>query len=158
MAELPKRRKDKYNPYTLGFNEDKKTYTIEFVDNMKVIHILEISTELYQAFNKFELEDISQMHKYERHIEHLEISEEALYKKGIHSKESIEEEIIRKSTFEDLKNAIEELSETQKRRIKKYYFEDKNEYQIALEENTTQQAVNKSLMLAKEKLKEVLKK
>ena len=38
------------------------------------------------------------------------------------------------------------------------YFDDKNEYQIAKEENTTQQAVNKSLNLARIKLKEILKK
>ena len=40
----------------------------------------------------------------------------------------------------------------------KYYFYDKNEYEIAKEEGTTHQAVNKSLKQAKEKLKEILKK
>lgn len=81
MAKMPKRRKDKYNPYTLGYDEVKETYTIEFVDNNKVFHKLEISTQLYEVFNEFELEEIRQMHKVERHIEHLEISEEDIYKR-----------------------------------------------------------------------------
>ena len=70
----------------------------------------------------------------------------------------LEDEIIRKSSFEDLKKAIDTLPEIQKRRIKKYYFEEKNEYEIAKEENTTQQAINKNLHQAIKKLKEILKK
>lgn len=158
MAKMPKRRKDKYNPYTLGYDENKRIYTIKFVDGNKVTHTLEISTELYEVFNEFELEDIRQMNKVERHIEHLEVSEEVLYKRGASDKNSIEEIIIRNSTFKELKDAIEQLSNTQKRRVKKYYFMDKTESKIALEENTTQQAVNKSLKIARENLKEILTK
>lgn len=157
MARMPKRRKDKYNPYTLGYDESKETYTVEFVDNLKVIHTMEITIELYQAFNEFELEDIRQMHKVERHIEHIEVSEENLFKRCFSDKNSIEDLIIKKDSFQELKNAIEELSEVQKRRIKKYYFEDKTEQEIALEEHTTRQAINKSLKDAREKLKEILK-
>lgn len=59
---------------------------------------------------------------------------------------------------ENLSRAIAQLSSVQKRRIVKYYFDDKNEYEIAREENTTQQAINKSLKKAREKLKDFLKK
>jgi len=71
---------------------------------------------------------------------------------------SVEDQIIKKATFEELQRAINSLPETQRRRIKKYYFAEKNEYEIAKEEHTTQQAVNKSLRLAIQKLKEILKK
>lgn len=98
------------------------------------------------------------MHKVERHIEHLEISEEDLYKRCYFDKSSIEDLIIRESTFQELKNAIEQLSEIQKRRIKKYYFMYKTEQEIAFEEHTTRQAINKSLKDARVKLKEILKK
>ena len=53
--------------------------------------------------------------------------------------------------------AIKKLPEVQQRRIKKYYFEEKKEYEIAEEEGTTQQAINKSLRQARQKLKEILK-
>ena len=98
------------------------------------------------------------MNEYDRHIEHSEIFENNMNSRAMDKHLSLEDEIIRKTTFEELKSAIEMLPEVQKQRIKKYYFDDKNEYQIAKEENTTQQAVNKSLNLARIKLKEILKK
>ncbi len=55
MVNIPKRNKSKDNPYILGFNEIKNTYTVEFVDNLKVIHKIEISEVVYQALDKFEL-------------------------------------------------------------------------------------------------------
>lgn len=58
MAEMPKRNKSKDNPYTLGFDEENEKYIVEFVDNKKVIHKVEISFEVYQAFDNFELEDM----------------------------------------------------------------------------------------------------
>ena len=41
--------------------------------------------------------------------------------------------------------------------IIKYYFDDKNEYEIAEEEKTTQQAINKSLNKALKNLEKKLK-
>lgn len=70
---------------------------------------------------------------------------------------SLEDSVIQQSTFEELKKAINCLSEIQKRRIKKYYFDDKTEYEIAKEENATQQSVHISLERAREKIKEILK-
>jgi RNA polymerase sigma-70 factor (ECF subfamily) len=158
MINRSKRRKSKDNPYTLLNIDEKGIYKVAFKDGVGKFRIVEITREVYEAFDRFELEDKSQMNKYERHIEHSEIFENSIYERVMDKPISLEDEIIRKSTFEDLKNAIEQLPEIQKRRIKKYYFEDKNEYQIADEENTTQQAVNKTLCIARENLKELLKK
>ncbi len=47
----PKRRKDKYNPYSI-FESDGKYY-IEFADGQRKEHCMEISRELYEAFDKF---------------------------------------------------------------------------------------------------------
>lgn len=70
----------------------------------------------------------------------------------------LEDMIIQKITFEKLKEAINLLPEVQRRRIKKYYFEDKNEKEIANEEKISQKNVSKSLAVAKRNLKEILKK
>lgn len=158
MAERPKRRRYKDNPYTLNYCEEKNIYTITFKDSRGVKQEIEVAKKIYTAFNQFELDDISEMNEYDRHIEHSEIYENNLNNRAMDKPLSLEDEIIRQTTFEELKNAIEMLPEVQKQRIKKYYFDDKNEYQIAKEENTTQQAVNKSLNLARIKLKEILKK
>lgn len=158
MVKIPVRNKSKDNPYTLGYDKEKNVYTVEFSDNKNIIHKVEISNIIYNAFDKFELEDISQMHEYERHIEHLDLDENSIYKRSNSISTTIEEEIINKSSFEELKMAIKQLPEVQQRRIKKYYFEEKKEYEIAEEEGTTQQAINKSLRQARQKLKEILKK
>lgn len=158
MNNSPKRNKSKDNPYVIGFNIEKNIYVVEFEDNKKILQKVEISNQVYNAFDKFELEDISQIHKVRKHIERNEVYEETLYHKAVDSAISIEEQIETKLLNEELKKAINKLSEVQKRRIIKYYFEDKNEYEIAKEEGTTHQSVNKSLKGAKDKLKEILKK
>lgn len=98
------------------------------------------------------------MNEYDRHIEHSEIYEDNLCARAMDKPTGLEDYIIQKSTFEDLKKAIDLLPEVQKRRIKKYYFEDKTEQQIADEENATHQSVHIILERALENLKKILKK
>lgn len=78
MAERPKRRKYKDNPYTLNYCEEKNIYTITFKDSRGVKHEVEVSRKIYKAFDNFELEDLSEMNEYDRHIEHSEIFENNL--------------------------------------------------------------------------------
>lgn len=158
MAERPRRRKCKDNPYTLNYIEERNIYIVSFKDVRGHLQKIEVSEEVYKAFDRFELQDIKELNEYDRHIEHSELFENSLEKRAKDKPLSLEDEIIKKSTLEELKNSIELLPEVQKRRIKKYYFADKNEYVIAKEEHTTQQAVNKTLKQAIQKLKEILKK
>lgn len=158
MAERPKRRKYKDNPYTLNYIEERNIYIVSFKDVKGHLQKIEVSEEVYKAFDRFELQDVKELNEYDRHIEHSELFENSLEKRAKDKPLSLEDEIIKKTTFDELKQAIELLPEVQKRRIKKYYFADKNEYVIAKEENTTQQAVNKTLKQAIQNLKEILKK
>ena len=157
MAELPKRNKSKDNPYTLGFDEEKQTYTVEFVDNQKVIHKVEISDKVYEAFNKFELEDISQIHKYRKHIEHNEIFDNKLEERMLIKPISIEEKIESKILIEEIRTAINSLPDIQKRRLKKYYFEDMSLEQIANKENCSKVAVKYSIDIALQKISKKFK-
>lgn len=158
MAERPKRRKYKDNPYTLKYVEEKNIYVVSFKDVKGHLQNVEVSKEIYLAFDRFELEDLSEMNEYDNHIEHSEIYENNLEARAKDKPMSLEDKVIQKSTFEELKKAIDSLPNIQRRRIKKYYFEEKNEIQIAKEENATHQAVHKSLSNAIIKLKEILKK
>mgnify|MGYP006873258533 CR=1 FL=1 len=63
MDKRPKRRKDKYNPYTL--HTEKGKYYIVFIDVNNHIQKVEVSKTIFDSFNIFELEDISQMNEYE---------------------------------------------------------------------------------------------
>lgn len=157
MVKMPKRLKSKDNPYKLVYNEETKKYIVEFIDNKKILHKVEISYKIYEAFNKFELEDISQMHKYQKHIEHLDLTEEALHKRMFDSSTSLSEIVETKEIEYELKKAINNLTETQKRRIKMYYFENLTLQEIATIEKCSIKNVFKSLEQAREKIKKYLK-
>ena len=57
----------------------------------------------------------------------------------------------------ELKKYINELSDIQRRRLKKYYFEDKTFEQIAQEEGCTKRAVKFSIDIALEKISQNFK-
>ena len=157
MANMPKRRKSKDNPYSLNYNEENNTYKVSFKDGINIFHEIEVSEKIYEAFDKFELEDISQMHKYERHIEHSEIYENTLNNRAVDKPVSLEQEVENKIMVDELKNAINLLSEVQKRRLKMYYFEDMTLKQIADIEGCSPKNVFKSIEQAKENIKKNLK-
>ncbi len=157
MAKMPNRNKSKDNPYTLGFDEVSNTYTVEFNDNQNIYHKVEISNKVYEAFDKFELEDISQIHKYRKHIEHSEVFDETLIHRTVDKQSSVEDIVENKMIVDDLKEAINKLSDIQKRRIKMYYFEDKTLQEIAEIEGCSIKNVHKSIEGAKENLKKNLK-
>lgn len=157
MVNRPKRRKHKDNPYTLECVKNNK-YIVSFKDGKGILRMVEVSEEVYNSMDRFELDDLSELNEFDNHIEHSEIYEETLYKRVMDKPIELEDYIIQKSTFEDLKNAINLLPEIQKRRIKKYYFDDKTQQEIADEENVDIRAIQYSLNIALTNLKKILKK
>lgn len=155
MADMPKRRKSKDNPYTLNYFESK--YTVTFKDGKNIVHEVEITEKVFKSFDKFELEDISQMHEFERHIEHSELLDSTLNNRAFNKAISVEEEVENKVIAEELKNALDTLSEVQKRRIKMYYFEDLNLREIAEIEGCSIKNVHKSIDQGLENLRKILK-
>ena len=67
----PKRRKDKYNPYTLTEKEDK--HFLSFQDGQGMLRELQITKELFEVLNRFELDDLSILNEWDRHYEHSEL-------------------------------------------------------------------------------------
>jgi len=162
MATMPKRRKDKDNPYTLDYNDNEHIYTVSFMDSKNKIHNVEVSKKVFEAFDKFELEDISQLHKVDKHIDGRNIDNNdstdiVLFHLGITNYKSVEEEVEDKLQNEELYKAINLLSETQKRRLKLYYFEDLTLQEIADLEGCSVKNVYKSIEQAKEKIAKNLK-
>lgn len=155
MKQNPKRRKYSDNPYEIKIINEK--YFIYFKDSKNMMQKIEVDSKIYEVFNESELHDLSELNEYDRHIEHSEIFDITLFHKCGEDIYSLEKEVEDKIMNEELKSCIRTLPEIQKRRIIKYYFDGKNEYEIAKEEGATHQAVNKSLKQAKEKLKEILK-
>ena len=156
MNSLPKRRKYKDNPYTLSTIDNH--YYILFRDSSNIPRIVEVKKEIYDIFNQFELDDLKELNEYDRHIEHLELTDESIYKKVINNEDGIDDLIIRNSTYDELINAINKLSNTQRRRIKMYYFDELDLKTIASIEHTSFQMISKSIKQAINNLKKILKK
>ena len=151
----PKRRKDKYNPYTLTEKEDK--YFLSFKDGQGVFRELQITKELFEVLNRFELDDLSILNEWDRHYEHSELTEASLYDRAAMLPESVEDAVLRNMRYEALHNAINKLPETQRRRLILYYFNGLTYSQIAEMEGCKYQTVQDSIYAALNNLKKILK-
>lgn len=157
MDKNPKRRKYRDNPYFIEKDSETNRYVVTFKDYSGTKHVIDVTEEVWNVFNEYELNDLSEMNEYDNNIEHSEIYEDSLVTRAKDKEINMEDEFIRQSTFDEVKRAVDLLPEIQRRRIKKYYFEDMNEYEIAAEEGTTHQAIDYSLKFARENLKNILK-
>ena len=158
MDKKPKRRRYKDNPYDLIKDEESKLYLVSFVDGTKTFRTIKVSKEIYDVMDYYEKLDIRQMNEYDRHTEHILLDETELSKRVKNKPIAIDDSIIYQAKLENLMEGINKLPEIQKRRIKKYYFDELNETEIAEQEGTTQQAINYTLTIAKNNLKNFLKK
>ena len=154
----PKRRKSKDNPYTLLSNIKEDIYLIAFKDVKGKYRRVEVNKEIYQAFDRFELDDLSELNEFDNHIEHSVIYESNLNKRAINKDELIEDIIEKKIILDMINKEINELPDIQKRRIKKYYFYGMTYEAIAKEEKCTKRAVKFSVDIGIEKISNKIKK
>lgn len=152
QVSRPKRRKDKYNPYTIS-KDEKGHYTLAFKDGQGITYSLEISEQLYTAFNEFELSDLSALNIVDRHIEHSVLTEQSLHERAFQAGESVEETVIQNLNIELLKQGMDKLPEIQKRRLSMYYFEGLTYEEIAALEGCKHPTVIRSIQAAIKNLK-----
>lgn len=150
----PNRKKDKLNPYTLSVQNN--TYFISFTDGQGIFHRQEISTELYAAFNSFELDDISQMNEASRHLSKADAGEEPLGHRIADPSELTEDRVYRRIMYQELHEAIAQLPEIQRRRVLLYYFGGYTYEQIAKMEGCKHPAIIKSVSAAERNIKKSL--
>lgn len=151
----PKRRKDKYNPYTLTKIKDK--HILSFRDGQGVLQEITIDRELFELLDRFELDDLSYLNEVDRHYEHSELTEISLYNRATALPESVEDAVLRNLQYEALYNAIWKLPEAQRRRLILYYFGGLTYAQIAEMEGCKYQTVQESIYAALKNLKSFLK-
>ena len=152
----PKRRKDKYNPYTIGTTEDGRHW-LTFSDGQSDQHHFEISAAVFELLDSFELDDLSYLNELDRHYEQSELTEASLYDRAVHRPATVEESALQSMEYAQLHRAISELPEIQKRRLILYYLQGLTYEQIAGMEGCTKRAVKFSVDIAVEKLKKFFK-
>lgn len=156
IGNHPKRRKDKYNPYTICENNGR--YYLSFKDGQGVRHEMEIEKDLFDMLNRFELDDLSILNEWDRHIEHFEQTEQSLNRRACYKTELVEDTVLRNIEYEQLYKAISMLTETQQRRLKLYYFQGLTYKRIAEMERCSTSAVLSSISAAIENIRKILSK
>lgn len=133
--------------------ENGTSYHISFRDGQGKIQELCVPHDFYMAFRRLELDERKLEGWDYRHREFSEIMEETLNWRALRLPKSIEEVILEEERAELLHKAINTLPEIQKRRFLLYYEYDLNYYQIGAMEHCTPQAVRRSVIIAREKIK-----
>lgn len=155
----PKRRKDRDNPYeifTTGINTSCPHFYLSFKDSSGIKRRVEIDKALFDAFDGFELDDLSFMNEADRHYEQSEQSEESLSRRAVQPQESVEETVFQRVENEALHRAIAQLPEKQRRRLVLYYFCGFTYKQIAEMEGCKYQTIQDTIYAALENLKKFL--
>lgn len=153
----PKRRKSNDNPYeifTVGIKTDHPHFFVRFTDGAGEHRCLEITEELYQALNEFELRDLSFLNEVDNHYEQSELTEASLHERAVSNQKSVEETVLQHLQSERLHSAIAQLPELQRRRLVLYYFGNYTYEQIGEMEGCTKRAVKFSIDIAIRTLKE----
>lgn len=156
----PKRRRDKDNPYeifTIGIETDAPRYYIRFKDGSRVEHCLEITKELFDLLDSFELDDLSFLNEWDRHLEQSEQTEASLNARSVHHQETVEEAVFRHIESEMLHRAITTLTEVQRRRLLLYYFGNLTYQDIADREGCSKVAVKYTIDKAIAALQKIIK-
>lgn len=156
MKNNPRRRKSKYNPYKLEKSNKENKYKLKFKDPNNKQFNIEISEEIFIEFNRFELDDISQMNEYDRHIEHSQLTETTLHNRVKEKELNVEELVISKLEKEKIYKAISRLSEKQRKRIILYFFRDLKLREISKKEHTSIRAIQYTINIALKNLKKFL--
>ena len=138
--------------------ETGTSYHISFRDGQGKIQKLCVSYDFYMAFRRLELDERKIEGWDYRHREFSEIMEETLNWRAIRQPKSIEEVILEEERAELLQRAIHTLPEIQRRCFLLYYEYDFNYYQIGAMEHCTPQAARRSVIIAREKVKEQMRK
>lgn len=154
----PKRRRDEESPYeiyTAGINTPYPHFYLFFKDGSGMKRWMEIDKTLFNAFNEFELDDLSFFNEVDRHYEQSEVTEATLNKRAMKPQEPIEETVFQRIEVDKLHQAIAKLPEKQRRRLVLYYFGEFTYEQIAEMEGCTKRAVKFSVDIALKNLKEI---
>lgn len=152
---LPKRRKDKYNPYTLTKQDGR--YFVSFTDSCNNPQYVEVSKEVFQCFDEAELTELSQMNEYDRHIEHSELTEISLWRRTLTVDITLEDRAEVNLMMDQLRTALTLLSETQRKRWISHHYWGVSYTDIGKAEGCSRQAVAHSVESANIIIKNLIK-
>jgi RNA polymerase sigma-70 factor (ECF subfamily) len=150
---------DNKDTYTLRTEiaEGITRYYVSFTDGQANYRETEVSRPVYNEFLRFVKIECSLRHWDERHKEHSELTDETLYSRVANPPKSLEETVFDSERNEQLRLAIRQLPEIQRRRFVLYHEFGLTFDQIATMEGCKRQPVMRSVRRAEEKIREAIK-
>ncbi len=133
-------------------------YFISFKDGQGGYHELEVSEQFFIEFRQMERRNRNLQQWDERHREFSEVWDETLNRRALRLPMSIEERMVEEERNVTLYKAVESLPEIQRRRFLLYYEYEFNFYQIAVMEHCDASAVQKSVSIARKKIRAQMEK
>ena len=127
-------------------------YYASFTDGQGVRQETEVSESVYLELQLLTRNEGRLCRSDRRHIEQSELTDEMLYARATKPPKLPEEIVIDRLRSEDLRQAVGELSEIQRRRFNLYYEAGLTYEQIAKEENCAFQVVAKAVRAAESKI------
>ena len=119
---------------------------------------MEVSKQLFFEFRHMERRNRNLEQWNQWHREFNGVWDETLYRRALRVPKSLDERMIEKERNELFYKAVTQLSEIQRRRFLLYYEYDFNFYQVGGMEHCTASAVQKSVSVAREKVKVEMRK
>ena len=119
---------------------------------------MEVSEQLFFEFRHMERRNRNLEQWNQWHREFNGVWDETLYRRALRVPKSLDERMIEKERNELFYKAVTQLPEIQRRRFLLYYEYDFNFYQVGGMEHCTASAVQKSVSVAREKVKAEMRK
>ena len=89
--------------YILEYDENNDKYYISFIDSVKQTCRMEITKDIFDAYINSRKSYIKVGNEFSRHIEHLNLNENELYKKSFKKEDTVEEIVLKNIDNEKLK-------------------------------------------------------
>lgn len=153
MDKRPIRRKFRDNPYRLESLVKDNIYIIKFRDSRGIPQEINVKKEIFDIFDENERYENVRYKEYFNHILHGEFIDEI-----ISDGYMLEDFVMKKLDFEELRNIINDLPIIQKNRIYKYFYQNKTLKQISKEEKCSIRAVKYSIDIGLKKISKKIEK
>ncbi|MCL2545598.1 MAG: hypothetical protein FWE06_00190 [Oscillospiraceae bacterium] len=150
---------DNKNDYILKTEliEGITRFCVSFINGENILQNIEVSEAVYTTLEDSQRQDNSFARWGRRRLEQLDLQDEELYNRALHKPQSIEDTVLDALYTELFAQAVDELSEVQKRRFILHHDVGLTSEKIAVIEGCTDRAVRYSIALAKEAIKQNLK-
>lgn len=147
-------RKFKIKKLTFKFNDK---YITVVSKSVKKINEIRMNRILQKEFEIQRKEDISHKNEFDRHIEHLELSEEEISIRAIHKNQTTEEIILANETIREIIREIWSLPIPQNRRVYMYIVDGLSYTEISKIELRDVSVIKRSVDAGIKKLQKKLK-